>query len=181
MLLKGKNFNSDDDILIERDYLLKSDVLPKFAKDVISLIKSCDLTLNSSFSLPNNPYFDYPLMEIAKTMYHEYQELMKQQKLLDYNDQILLKFIKRYGEIKLPGYTHTRKAMPSSVALWGDSFIDSMKDNLVALDFALELIDQSRSQPSSCEEEVLNILGPGCAGHAVSSVRPSGGLGNNSI
>jgi len=53
------------------------------------------------------------------------------------------KFVKRYGEIKLPGYTHTRKAMPSSVALWGNSFIDSMKDNLVALDFALELIDQS--------------------------------------
>ena len=53
------------------------------------------------------------------------------------------KFIKRYGEIKFPGYTHTRKAMPSSVALWGNSFIDSMKDNLIALDFALELIDQS--------------------------------------
>ena len=53
------------------------------------------------------------------------------------------KFIKRYGEIKFPGYTHTRKAMPSSVALWGNAFIDSMKDNLIALDFALELIDQS--------------------------------------
>jgi argininosuccinate lyase len=53
------------------------------------------------------------------------------------------KFVKTYGEIKFPGYTHSRKAMPSSVALWGNALIDAMKDNLKALDFALEYVDQS--------------------------------------
>ena len=57
--------------------------------------------------------------------------------------QTFKKFLRRYGKIKLPGYTHTRKAMPSSVALWGNSFIDSMKDSLKILNLALELINQS--------------------------------------
>ncbi len=53
------------------------------------------------------------------------------------------KFRKKYGTTKLPGYTHTRKAMPSSISLWSDSFVDSMKDNIKLIDFTLDLIDQS--------------------------------------
>jgi len=53
------------------------------------------------------------------------------------------KFIGKYGEIEFPGYTHTRKAMPSSIAMWGNAFIDSMQDNLKAVNFVGELIDQS--------------------------------------
>ncbi|RLF37079.1 MAG: argininosuccinate lyase [Thermoplasmata archaeon] len=52
-------------------------------------------------------------------------------------------FIQEYGEIELPGYTHTRKAMPSSINLWGGAFMDSMKDNLKNIEFSLQLIDQS--------------------------------------
>ena len=53
------------------------------------------------------------------------------------------KFAKKYGKIKLPGYTHTRKAMPSSIAMWAVSFIDSMQDDLKLVDAAFELVDQS--------------------------------------
>ncbi len=52
-------------------------------------------------------------------------------------------FVKKYGQVVLPGYTHTRKAMPSSVSLWGGAFIDSMDDNLRVVNLALTLIDQS--------------------------------------
>ena len=45
------------------------------------------------------------------------------------------RFIKQYGNVKLPGYTHTRKAMPSSIRMWASSYIDSMKDNLKLIDF----------------------------------------------
>ncbi len=55
----------------------------------------------------------------------------------------LSKFRKKYSTIKFPGYTHTRKAMPSSIPLWTDSFIDSMKDNIKLLTHTLDLIDQS--------------------------------------
>ncbi|PJA02476.1 argininosuccinate lyase [bacterium (Candidatus Gribaldobacteria) CG_4_10_14_0_2_um_filter_36_18] len=78
----------------------------------------------------------------ALRLYYK-DELSSCKKLI--NDLIgtFKKFLKQYGGIKLPGYTHTRKAMPSSVALWVNSFVDSMKDNLKLIDFTLQLIDQS--------------------------------------
>ncbi|UCE08796.1 MAG: argininosuccinate lyase [bacterium] len=57
--------------------------------------------------------------------------------------QTIAEFVDKYGAIKFPGYTHTRKAMPSSIALWGNSFIDSMNDNLKMIELTLEIIDQS--------------------------------------
>jgi argininosuccinate lyase len=51
--------------------------------------------------------------------------------------------IKKFGTIRFPGYTHTRKAMVSSVRLWADAFKQSMEDNLKLLMTAEELIDQS--------------------------------------
>ena len=52
-------------------------------------------------------------------------------------------FSSKYGSIELPGYTHMRKAMPSSIKLWTYAFIDSMEDNLLLLKSALMLVDQS--------------------------------------
>lgn len=52
-------------------------------------------------------------------------------------------FLKQYGEIEFPGYTHTRKAMPSSIASWGQALIDSMADNSKLVDLCLTFIDQS--------------------------------------
>lgn len=49
----------------------------------------------------------------------------------------------KYGEIKFAGYTHTRKAMPSSMAMWTGAFIESMADNLKTLNLAGDLVDQS--------------------------------------
>ena len=51
-------------------------------------------------------------------------------------------FVARYGEVELPGYTHTRKAMPSSMGLWAGSFVESMEDNLRLVDAAQDLVDQ---------------------------------------
>lgn len=47
------------------------------------------------------------------------------------------------GEIPLPGFTHTRKAMPASVDMWCSAFVDSMKDNRRLLKFARKLVDQN--------------------------------------
>jgi argininosuccinate lyase len=55
----------------------------------------------------------------------------------------LKKFSGNHKSTPLPGYTHTRKAMPSSISLWTDALIDSMKDNIVLIDTTLKLIDQN--------------------------------------
>jgi len=78
----------------------------------------------------------------ALRLYYK-NELNECKKLIDELIKTITKFVKKYSAVKLPGYTHTRRAMPSSIAMWGSSFIDSMKDNLAILDFTLELTDRS--------------------------------------
>lgn len=50
--------------------------------------------------------------------------------------------IKTYGSVVFPGYTHTRKAMPSSVALWAGGLSEALDDDLIQLKSTLKLIDQ---------------------------------------
>lgn len=62
---------------------------------------------------------------------------------IDELKEALKSFEKEYGHIALPGYTHMRKAMPSSVGMWSESFIESMDDNKMVLEWTRVLIDQS--------------------------------------
>ena len=55
----------------------------------------------------------------------------------------LLVFADTHKEVALPGYTHTRKAMPSSLGLWAGAFAESLIDDLAILETAHRLVDQS--------------------------------------
>ncbi len=57
--------------------------------------------------------------------------------------QVLEQFAQKYADVPLPGYTHTRKAMPYSVAQWTQAFADAMKDNQRLLATVMEWTDQS--------------------------------------
>ena len=50
---------------------------------------------------------------------------------------------KKIGKIKMPGYTHMQRAMPSSVSMWLLSFRDSLKDDLQLLEATMKVIDQN--------------------------------------
>ncbi len=52
-------------------------------------------------------------------------------------------FSEAYGKTEIPGYTHTRKAMPSSVAIWSEAWRDSMIDNLFLVNAVFHIINQS--------------------------------------
>lgn len=52
-------------------------------------------------------------------------------------------FISKNGAVEFPGFTHTRKAMPSSFDMWGSAIIESMADNRRLLATTFEIIDQS--------------------------------------
>lgn len=71
------------------------------------------------------------------------EELTDCKKLAQDFITVMKKFVKKYGRTRLPGYTHSRKAMPSSISMWGNSFVNSTQDNLKMIDFTLELVDQS--------------------------------------
>ncbi|MFA6353935.1 MAG: argininosuccinate lyase [Candidatus Paceibacterota bacterium] len=55
----------------------------------------------------------------------------------------LEKQIKMTGKIKMPGYTHMQRAMPSSVGMWLGSYCDSLKDDLLLIEAAIKVIDQN--------------------------------------
>ena len=70
-------------------------------------------------------------------------ELSECENLIDMLIFTLHTFQKKYQNVKIPGFTHTRKAMPSSIDLWVKAIIDAMMDNRRILDSTIYLIDQS--------------------------------------
>jgi argininosuccinate lyase len=52
-------------------------------------------------------------------------------------------FIDRFGPVPIPGFTHTRKAMPSSMGMWAGAYRDALADDLPLIDTVLQLLDQS--------------------------------------
>ena len=55
----------------------------------------------------------------------------------------LLDFAEKYEKLPMPGYTHTRKAMLSSVGLWAGAYIEMMLLQLDASEGVKSLIDRS--------------------------------------
>ncbi len=49
----------------------------------------------------------------------------------------------RDGHHPLPGYTHTRKAMPFSVRQWLESFCETLRDDLVLMEATMKVIDKN--------------------------------------
>lgn len=57
--------------------------------------------------------------------------------------QTVRNFAGRHQQTGMPGFTHMRKAMPSTVAIWAGALADSLSDDDVLLVAALKLVDQS--------------------------------------
>jgi argininosuccinate lyase len=89
--------------------------------------------------------------------------LYSKEKLLDIEEELLLfcqtllKFSRKNERIAMAGYTHSRHAMPSSVALWGGSFMESLLDDLILLKAAYEINDQSPLGSAASYGVPLNI------------------------
>ncbi|MFH0978253.1 MAG: argininosuccinate lyase [Candidatus Woesearchaeota archaeon] len=74
---------------------------------------------------------------------YEKDELKQIKSMLFGYKKSLNNVVSRYGTVRLPGFTHTRKAMPTTIAVWFGSFADSLNDNILLLATASKLIDQS--------------------------------------
>jgi len=74
---------------------------------------------------------------------YEKEELKEIKTLLSQYKYSLLAAIKKYGKIKVPGYTHMQKAMPTDIKTWLGSFVSSIEDNLKLLDAVYSIIDKS--------------------------------------
>ncbi len=74
---------------------------------------------------------------------YEKDHLAKVKKELVNLINIFSTFKKDYGNLPMPGYTHMQKAMPTTIGIWMQSFIDSFTDDTAVIASASDLIDQS--------------------------------------
>lgn len=81
-------------------------------------------------------------IQTALRLYYK-DEISSTVKLLDTLVNMLDELKNKYGSIEWPGFTHMRKAMPSSVGLWSDAYVESINDNKTLLRNIYDLIDQS--------------------------------------
>lgn len=58
-------------------------------------------------------------------------------------EKVFLKMAKKYEFVPMPGYTHTRRAMPSSVGHWAASYLEELIDDHKLLESAYDLNDQN--------------------------------------
>ena len=55
----------------------------------------------------------------------------------------LAAFARAHRRVVVPGYTHQRRAMPSTLGLWAGGYAESLLDGLSSLTAALDLVDRS--------------------------------------
>lgn len=74
---------------------------------------------------------------------YEKKEVKNIVKLLFELKESIAKTIRKNGKIKMPGYTHMQKAMPTTIGIWLGSFVSAIEDNIKLMNVCLEIIDQS--------------------------------------
>ena len=58
-------------------------------------------------------------------------------------EKVFLNMAKKHQNIPLPGYTHTRRAMPSSIGHWAAAYLEELIDDHKLLESAYNLNDQN--------------------------------------
>jgi len=95
----------------------------------------------------------------------------------------LVEFGRRHEDVLLPGYTHQRRAMPSSVGLWAGGFAQALRDDLPLLEAVYGLADMSPLGSAAGygvplplpREKTARLLGFSSVQENVTAVQPSRG------
>jgi DNA helicase II / ATP-dependent DNA helicase PcrA len=88
-LLEGREFDGEETERLRRQSVLRTEVLPDIIKTVIHEAKSSGLLPQDLWDLSHQATDNYQILAIAAGLYQEYQQLLQQQDLIDYDDMIL--------------------------------------------------------------------------------------------
>lgn len=78
----------------------------------------------------------------AIRLYEKHEIKLLTELIIEFNKNVDILIIAN-KEIILPGYTHTRKAMPLPLKSWLGAFKNAMNDNLLTLNAAYEIVDNN--------------------------------------
>ena len=88
-LLEGVQFDGEETERLRRQSVLRTEVLPDLTNTVVREAKSSGLLPEQLEQLSQNATDEYGILEIAAGLYKEYQQTMRSQDLVDYDDMIL--------------------------------------------------------------------------------------------
>lgn len=88
-LITGLEFDGEDAERLRRQSVLRTDVLPNLAQTVIQEAKSSGLSPEDLHHLGQLQGDPYAILTIAAGLYRLYQEQMRSQQLIDYDDAII--------------------------------------------------------------------------------------------
>lgn len=88
-LLEGVQFDGEETERLRRQSVLRTEVLPGLTNTVVREAKSSGLSPQELQELSQNATDEYGILEIAAGLYTEYQQSMRSQDLIDYDDMIL--------------------------------------------------------------------------------------------
>ncbi len=88
-LLKGVQFDGEETERLRRQSVLRTEVLPSLTHTVVREAKSSGLLPEQLLELSQEATDEYDILTIAAGLYKEYQQLMRSQDLIDYDDLIL--------------------------------------------------------------------------------------------
>ncbi len=88
-LLEGVQFDGEETERLRRQSVLRTEVLPGLTNTVVREAKSSGLLPQQLEEISQNPTDEYGILNIAAGLYQEYQQSMRSQDLVDYDDMIL--------------------------------------------------------------------------------------------
>ena len=88
-LLEGVQFDGEETERLRRQSVLRTEVLPGLTHTVVREAKSSGLLPEQLEELSHNATDEYGILTIAAGLYTEYQQLMRSQDFIDYDDLIL--------------------------------------------------------------------------------------------
>ncbi|MGD1921527.1 MAG: ATP-dependent helicase [Pleurocapsa sp.] len=88
-LLEGVQFDGEETERLRRQSVLRTEVLPNLTNTVVREAKSSGLLPEELEQLSENARDEYGILNIAAGLYKEYQQLLRSQDLIDYDDMIL--------------------------------------------------------------------------------------------
>lgn len=89
ILLQGYQFDGEETERLRRQSVLRTEILPSLALTVIKEAKSSGFLPDDLWELNNIIKDDYEILAIAAGLYENYQNLLRSQNFIDYDDMIV--------------------------------------------------------------------------------------------
>ncbi len=88
-LIEGCQFDGEETERLRRQSVLRTEILPDLSWKAIQEAKSSGLSPEALYQLAQEIPDDYEILNIAAGLYQEYQQLLQEQNLIDYDEMIL--------------------------------------------------------------------------------------------